>query len=146
MIFSWFRVVKWNFTTVGAPWKNAFGHQLEKSIVAPTEKNLFDAHVWYIPHILIFREGSSFRPKAARREVPCWQQQLECEWNAKPQNCETDAQGYWAAAGFWQCSCTAKRRGRKTQGRGPVPVLEEIVTGPCGTKAKFVQKWLKRLT
>jgi len=24
-------------------------------------------------------------------EVSCWQQQLECEWNAKPQNCEADA-------------------------------------------------------
>ena len=30
-------------------------------------------------------------------------------------------------------------RGRQTLGRGPVPVREEIVTGPSGTKAKFAQ-------
>jgi len=26
-----------------------------------------------------------------------------------------------------------------------LPVREEIVTGPCGTKAKSAQKWLERL-
>jgi len=31
-------------------------------------------------------------------------------------------------------------QGRQTLGRGPVPVREEIVTGPCGTKSKLVQK------
>ena len=31
-------------------------------------------------HIYVFKEGSSFRPASARSEVPCWQQQLECEW------------------------------------------------------------------
>ena len=31
-------------------------------------------------HIYVFREGSSFGPTSARSEVPCWQQQLECEW------------------------------------------------------------------
>jgi len=36
----------------------------------------------YIYHIYVFREGSSFRPPSARCEVPCWQQQLECEWKA----------------------------------------------------------------
>jgi len=29
--------------------------------------------------------------------------------------------------------------GRQTPGRGPMPVREEIVTGPCGTTAKLVQ-------
>jgi len=36
--------------------------------------------------------------------------------------------------------------GQQTPGRGPSQVREEIVTGPCGTKAKLVQKWLERLT
>jgi len=29
---------------------------------------------------------------SARCLVSCWQQHLQCEWNAKPQNCEADAQ------------------------------------------------------
>ena len=29
---------------------------------------------------------------SARFEVSCWQEQLECEWNAKRQYCEADAQ------------------------------------------------------
>ena len=33
-----------------------------------------------IYYIHAFREGSSFRPASSRSEVPCWQQQLECEW------------------------------------------------------------------
>jgi len=28
-------------------------------------------------------------------------------------------------------------RGRQTPDRGPIPVREELVTGPCGTKAKL---------
>ena len=27
-------------------------------------------------------------------------------WNVRPQNCETDAQEYWASL-LWQCPCTA---------------------------------------
>ena len=44
---------------------------------------------------------------SARCEVSCWQQRLECERNAKPQNCETDAHSTEPAS-FW-CSCTAWR-------------------------------------
>jgi len=27
---------------------------------------------------------------SVRCEISCWQQQLDCEWHAKPQNCEAD--------------------------------------------------------
>jgi len=37
-------------------------------------------------------------------------------------------------------------KGRQTPDRRPVPVCEEIVTVPCATKAKLVQKCLERLT
>jgi len=30
-------------------------------------------------------------------EIPCWQQQMECDWNAKLQNCGAYAQEYWAS-------------------------------------------------
>jgi len=53
-------------------------------------------HATYTTHA-IFREGSSFRPASTRCEVPCWQQQLECERDAEPQICEADAQEYWAS-------------------------------------------------
>jgi len=45
-------------------------------------------------HKYVFREENSFRPTSAWYEVPCWQQQLECEWNAKRRNYEADAQAY----------------------------------------------------
>jgi len=38
------------------------------------------------PMAILALEGSSFRPTSARCKVPCWHQQLECEWNAKLQN------------------------------------------------------------
>jgi len=34
-------------------------------------------------------------------------------------------------------------QGSENTGQGQVPVREEIVTGPCETKAKLVQKWLE---
>ena len=53
---------------------------------------------------------------SARSDISCWQQQLEPEWNAKLQNCEADAQEYWASwllrmfmqslAYFYEPNCT----------------------------------------
>jgi len=37
--------------------------------------------------------------------VSCWQQQLGCEWNAKPQNVRHMFKST-EPADFWQCSCT----------------------------------------
>ena len=37
-------------------------------------------------------QRSGFKLTSGRCECPCWQEQLKCEWKAKPQNCEADAQ------------------------------------------------------
>ena len=39
--------------------------------------------------------------------VPRWKQQLECEWNPKPQNCVAGPQST-EPAGFWKFLCTAQ--------------------------------------
>ena len=41
------------------------------------------------------KEAAFGLPTSAKSEVPCWEQMLEYEWNAKSQNCEGDAQVYW---------------------------------------------------
>jgi len=61
--------------------------------------------IWYCTCLIsVFRE-SSISPTSAGCQVPWWQLQLDCEWDATPQNCEADAQStepVW----FWKC-CTA---------------------------------------
>jgi len=50
----------------------------------------------------VFGIGYVAYMSSTRCRVSCWQQQLECEWNAKCQNCEADAQRT-EPAGFLQC-------------------------------------------
>jgi len=45
-------------------------------------------HTIYITYVSSEKEVAT----SAGCEVPCWQQQLECEGTTKPQNCEADAQ------------------------------------------------------
>jgi len=56
-----------------------------------------------------------------------WYISWPCVQNVPGKNGELSPSGY------------SLHRGRQTLGCGPVPVREEIVTGPCGNKAKLVK-------
>ena len=70
-------------------WDSWHGHSINNTIYEIMSPILY--------HTQVFRGGSGYRPTSVRCEVHWWQQQLKCEWNAKPQNCEADAQEYWAS-------------------------------------------------
>jgi len=50
----------------------------------------------FLQILLFWVENSQLSPNKLK-SAPCWRQQLECELNAKPHNCDANAEEYWGS-------------------------------------------------
>jgi len=87
--------VKWNFATVGHPWKNAFGHHLEKSTTSTLEKILPTPMRQHTTKK--FTDGNGFNILFERSTIANYPARNLCGYEQQQRDLQTGAQWGWQA-------------------------------------------------